>query len=100
MLQMRLLLPFLLHLATLEVSGGDAGGVAQRCMKKVVMLEEVVFDERTECHHVMQESCFQVHQPDFKKQEVGSITLIQMYCTRSPPLWSASKLRPPGEEMW
>ena len=36
-----------------------------------MMVEEVVFDERTECEQVMQESCFQVHQPDFKAQEVS-----------------------------
>ncbi len=36
------------------------------------MVEEFRFDEVKQCQHVNQESCFEVHEPDFTPQQVSN----------------------------
>lgn len=40
------------------------------CMKKVVMVEEIVYDTEMRCEHVHYESCFQTYQSTFKPADV------------------------------
>lgn len=40
------------------------------CMKKVMLIEELTYDEELKCEHVEEESCFQTYTTVFKKSEI------------------------------
>ena len=42
------------------------------CVRKVMMVEEIVYDEVVQCKHTLRESCYESYKTVFKTQEVRS----------------------------
>ena len=40
------------------------------CVRKVMMVEEIVYDEVVQCKHTLRESCYESYKTVFKTQEV------------------------------
>ncbi len=41
-----------------------------KCMRKVIQVEEIVYDTELQCTHVDEQECYQVYQTVFKSVEV------------------------------
>ena len=57
-------------------SNGDDDGIV--CMDKVVIVDDVEFEEKMVCHHIQRESCFNVYR---------SVMLFHLNCL-SQDLWN------------
>ena len=42
------------------------------CVRKVMMVEEIVYDEVVQCKHTLRESCYESYKTVFQTQEVRS----------------------------
>lgn len=53
--------------ATLNI--GEIAAAGERCIDKVVMIEETEYDEEIECHHSYSERCHTTYTTDFEPQQ-------------------------------
>ena len=52
-----------------ELDIGTIAAAGERCIDKVVMVEETEYDDHVECHHSYSEKCHTTYTTDFEPQQ-------------------------------
>ena len=53
-----------------SVDIGDVAAAGTRCVEKVMMIEETVYDDSIECHHSYDKRCHTTYSTDYVPQQV------------------------------
>ena len=53
----------------IDLDLGTIAAAGERCIDKVVMVEETEYDEHIECHHSYSERCHTTYTTDFEPQQ-------------------------------